>query len=77
MKRANILWRKEVDLLGIEYWQADFVHDEWQTEVEGYAEAVEVGKVQCKAIEKVGEDLGMYCPLAGSTNIGTTWLDTH
>ena len=33
MKRANILWRKQLLEKGIEFKQVDFVHDEWQTEV--------------------------------------------
>lgn len=77
MKRANILWRREVDKLGIEYSQSDFVHDEWQTEVKTYDESIKVGEVQRWSIEQVGKDLGMYCPLAGSTDIGTDWMETH
>jgi DNA polymerase-1 len=78
MKHANVLWRKEADLTGIRYRQVDFVHDEWQTEVLGTKEeAEEIGRIQRWSITKTGEDLGLFCPLAGSTDIGKTWAETH
>jgi DNA polymerase-1 len=75
MKHANILWRKEADLLGIRYKQVNFVHDEWQTEVETMEEAELLGAVQRKSIEDVGVTLGILCPLRGSTDIGTNWME--
>jgi DNA polymerase I len=78
MKHANVLWRKEADKTGIRYKQIDFVHDEWQTDVLGtMQEAEEIGRLQRWAIEKTGENLGMFCPLAGSTDIGKSWAETH
>ena len=78
MKRATVLWKGWVDKTGIEYKLTDLVHDEWQTEVRGtMEEAEEVGRLQRLSLEQVGKDLGMYCPLAGSTDIGTDWLATH
>jgi hypothetical protein len=54
------------------------VHDEWQTEVTGtYEEAQRVGELQCKSLVTIGEELGLFCPMSGETNIGRTWLDTH
>lgn len=78
MKHANVLWRKEADKTGIRYKQVDFVHDEWQTDVLGsMAEAEEIGRLQRWSIEKTGENLGLFCPLAGSTDIGKSWAETH
>ena len=78
MKKATVLWKEWVDATGIDYKLVDLVHDEWQTEVRGtMAEAEEVGRLQRLSLERVGEDLGMYCPLAGSTDIGLDWDMTH
>ena len=78
MKHANVLWRKELRKTGIQFKQVDFVHDEWQTEVIGTKEeAEEVGRIQRWAIKQTGEDLGLFCPLAGSSDIGRSWAETH
>jgi DNA polymerase-1 len=78
MKHANVLWRKELRKTGIQFKQVDFVHDEWQTEVIGTKEeAEEVGRIQRWAIEQTGKDLGLFCPLAGSSDIGKSWSQTH
>ena len=78
MKHACVKWRTEAKKLGIPFKQVDFVHDEWQTEVNGTREeAEELGRIQREAIEWVGRDLGVFCPLAGSTDIGFNWKDTH
>ena len=81
MKHANVLWKKHFVELGV--WgktvrQVDFVHDEWQTEVVGSKEfAEEVGRIQRWAIEETGRALGLKCPLAGSTEVGHSWAETH
>ena len=78
MKHANILWRKWADALKINYKQVNFVHDEWQTECYDSLDAAEqLGELQRRSIVEVGEALGVYCPLAGSTDIGRNWYDTH
>lgn len=78
MKHANIKWRTEAKKLGLKFKQVDFVHDEWQTEIQGtYEEAELLGKLQCEALEWVGKDLNLFCPLAGTTVIGKNWRDTH
>lgn len=78
MKKAAVLWNKELKASGVKYKMCDFVHDEWQTEVRGsYEEAEYVGKVQADAIRQTGEDLGLFCPLAGSFDIGKNWMETH
>lgn len=76
MKHANILWRDRLDAMGIYYRQVNFVHDEWQTEC--HPEHAElVAQVQRQAITDTGVALGMRCPLAGSSNIGANWMETH
>lgn len=78
MKRANRLWREWADKEKILYQQVDFVHDEWQTECLGSMDMAEnLGYLQRKSIEKAGEHLNLYCPLAGSTQYGKNWLETH
>jgi DNA polymerase-1 len=78
MKHANRLWRDWADKEKILYKQVDFVHDEWQTECHGSLDMAErLGELQRKSIEEVGKQLGIYCPLAGSTDIGANWLATH
>lgn len=78
MKHACVLWRKELQKLGIKFKIVDMVHDEYQTEVHGsLKEAEKVGEVQRWAIEQVGKDLDLFCPLAGSTDIGSNWAMTH
>ena len=87
MKRANLIWRKELQACGIlsQIKQVNFVHDEWQVEVKGdYELALQVAKIQAKAITRAGEELGLRCPLEGSflnshkeLSIGKNWAQTH
>jgi DNA polymerase-1 len=78
MAHANVLWRKELDKLGIRYRQVNLVHDEFQTNIIGTeAEARKAGEVQSEAIKQTGINLGIVCPLAGEYKIGKDWLETH
>jgi DNA polymerase-1 len=78
MKHANILWRTRAKAEGIIFKQVNFVHDEWQTECYGTKEQAErLGEIQRQAIEDVGKELEVFCPLAGNTKVGKTWLQTH
>lgn len=79
MKHANLLWRREFDVLGVQYKQRNFIHDEWQTEIFGCTEeeVLELGKIQANAIKTTGENLGVRCPLDGESKIGYTWYETH
>jgi DNA polymerase I-like protein with 3'-5' exonuclease and polymerase domains len=78
MKHATIKWQQYADAERIPYRLVTWPHDEWQTEVSGSKDVAErLGFLQRKAIEDVGKDLGLMCPLAGSTDIGKSWLDTH
>lgn len=77
MKYANVMWRREAKASGIWFKQVNFVHDEWQVEVKSMEDAEELGRIQREAIVKVGLELGVKCPLAGTTDIGRNWSETH
>jgi DNA polymerase-1 len=76
MKMASVLWTTELDRLGIPYSFVNDVHDEWQTEtLPEYAE--KVGELQADSIRRIGEELGLNCPLAGKYVIWKNWKETH
>lgn len=78
MKKANVLWRTELDTQSIPYWQINFVHDEWQTETEGDMQLAErIGSIQVNAIRAVGQLYNLKCPMDGTVKIGYDWADTH
>ena len=78
MKWATRQWVNDARAEGINFKLVTWPHDEWQTECIGSKDQAErLGAIQRKSIETVGVELGMMCPLAGSTDIGKSWLDTH
>lgn len=78
MKHACLKWIEDAEKERIQFKLVTWPHDEWQTEVIGSRDAAErLGEIQRNAIEYVGKELGLMCPLAGSTDIGKNWLDTH
>ena len=78
MKHACLKWIADAEKERIQFKLVTWPHDEWQTEVIGSRDAAErLGEIQRNAIEYVGKELGLMCPLAGSTDIGKNWLDTH
>lgn len=78
MKHANRLWLERARKEKINFKQVDFVHDEWQVQVDGSLDMAErLGEIQRQTLEDIGKELNLYCPLAGSTDIGFTWKDTH
>ncbi len=85
MKHSAVLWQKELKALQIPYRAVNFVHDEWQIETRrDYDEALKAAEVMADSIRKVGEELGLNCPMAGSIlnghgkiAIGDNWMDTH
>ena len=77
MKHANRLWRKWAKEKGIWFKQVNFVHDEWQTEVRTMEDAEALGELQRLSIVEIGKELNIKCPLAGSTDIGKNWAETH
>lgn len=70
-------WRKMAKEIGLWFRQVDFVHDEVQVEVETEEDAKTLIEVQQKAMEKVSEDLGLFCPLTVSGDVGKNWAETH
>jgi DNA polymerase-1 len=78
MKHAAIRWTNTARSEGIKFKLVTWPHDEWQTEVEGTKEEAELlGSIQRKSIVDTGKKLSILCPLAGSTDIGKNWFDTH
>lgn len=78
MKNATLKWRRDLIKAGYDFKLVNFVHDEWQIQVKGgEEEAKEVGKIVADSIEYTGNKLKLFCPLAGSFNVGKTWADTH
>lgn len=79
MALANRIWRKKLNDGHVSNWkQVNFVHDEWQTVVKGTREDAEyVARIQRDSIRIAGLLLGLRCPLAGSSDIGKNWYDTH
>ena len=78
MKHSALQWVSQAKQKGIDFKLVTWPHDEWQTEVCGdYATAEELGTIQRQSIVDTGVKFGMICPLAGSTDIGKNWKDTH
>jgi DNA polymerase-1 len=78
MKHAALQWTKQADKAGFDYRLVTWPHDEWQTEVRGERETAEkLGDIQRQSIVDTGKNLAIMCPLAGSTDIGTSWAETH
>jgi DNA polymerase-1 len=78
MKWATRKWIEDATKEKIKFKLVTWPHDEWQTEVEGSLDAAErLGEIQRNSIEWTGLELNIMCPLAGSTDIGKSWLDTH
>mgnify|MGYP000853210334 FL=1 len=77
MKKANLIWRDKLRREGIQFQQVNFVHDEWQVEVESLTDATLCGTLLVSSIEEAGKQLNLNCPLAGNFKIGTNWLETH
>ncbi len=78
MKHATVQWVRQAKEQGFDFKLVTWPHDEWQTEVAGDRETAEaLGTLQRQAIVDTGEKFGMLCPLAGSTDIGLNWEQTH
>lgn len=84
MKKALVLMEEEYRKRGwIVLWSPDGdcmfvanVHDEVQIESkEDIAE--QVAQIAEEAVFRAGEEFGFRCPLAGSSDIGATWAETH
>lgn len=78
MKRANAIWRGRLLKEKIPFWQVNFVHDEWVTEVPDDDEiANHVMKAQMDAIAEAGVEFNLRCPLLGTGQLGYTWAEVH
>lgn len=78
MKHSALHWNKKATEEGINYKLVTWPHDEWQTEVSGdMATAERLALLQRQSIEETGKKFNMFCPLAGSSDIGRNWYDTH
>jgi DNA polymerase I len=74
MKRALVQSMPLIRRLGGQL--LTFVHDEYQHQCRPSV-ADQVGKIARDAIVEAGEYYGLFCPLAGQSNIGTNWRETH
>lgn len=74
MKTANRIWTEKAT---VPYRQLDYVHDEFQTEVNSEEDAHVIGKLQVESIREAGIKLGLRCPLDGEYKVGHNWLDCH
>lgn len=76
MKRATQLWQKQ--LTDIDYLLVNFVHDEWEVEVEDNDDVANfVAETMKESIKQTGIDFKLKCPLLGSSKIGYNWYDVH
>ncbi len=78
MKTATKIWYPKLVKEKINFKFINFVHDEWQTEVDDNDELCDyVGRVQADAIVEAGEILKLNCPQAGEIKKGYNWFETH
>lgn len=78
MKTANVDWRAKLKGEKFPFWQVDFVHDEWQVEVEDDdAAAAHAIETMAQSIVDAGIALNLNCPLAGQGKMGYNWAETH
>ena len=74
MKRALVQSMPLIRRLGGQL--LTFVHDEYQHQCKPSV-ADQVGRIARDAIVEAGEYYGLFCPLAGQSNIGMNWKETH
>jgi DNA polymerase-1 len=78
MKHSALQWVRQAKQQNLDFKLVTWPHDEWQTEIRGgMDEAEHLGLLQRQSIVDTGIKFGMICPLAGSTDIGKNWKDTH
>lgn len=76
MKHSTIAWSEQADAERLDYLLVNYVHDEWDTEVEP-EQADYLANMQCVSIKTTGEKFGLNCPMAGSIKKGFNWYDVH
>ena len=78
MKHAALQWVQQAKDQWLDFRLVTWPHDEWQTELTGSKKDAELlGEIQRQSIVDAGTKFNMVCPLAGSTDIGKNWRDTH
>ena len=78
MKTAAKIWYPKLIKEKINFKFVNFVHDEWQTEVDDDDDLCDyVGRIQSDAIREAGEILKLNCPQAGEIKKGYNWYQTH
>lgn len=78
MKRAAEIWNERLQKDRIPYLWIDFVHDEFQTEVDNNLDLCHnIGRVQAQAIVQAGEEFSLNCPQDGEYKVGRNWFETH
>lgn len=86
MKKACVLWHKQLKHIEDQWSFVNFVHDEWQTECKNDMElALYIAETQAAAIRQVGKELNLKCPMDGNYyndkrkdyTIGPNWSFTH
>lgn len=78
MKYACLKWMEDADKENIDYKLLTWPHDEWQVEVNGSRDMAErLGQIQRDAIVWAGEQMKLFCPMEGSTDIGKNWRECH
>ena len=76
MKHGLIEWSEQADKEKLDYLLVNFVHDEWDTEVEP-DQADYLAQLQADSIRHMGEKFKLNCPMAGSIKRGKNWYDVH
>ena len=76
MKWAMVLLDEWLTEANIDYKKIIDMHDEGQLEVRE-DQAHQAGMLACMAIQRVGEMLGLNCPLKGEYKVGVNWSQTH
>lgn len=80
MKEALIIADDDAQAQGLipgqDYEFVANIHDEYQAEARPEV-AEQLGFIFENAISRAGESLGFRCPLAGSSDVGNNWAETH
>lgn len=78
MKSAGVSWTKELTCQRVNYLLVNFVHDEWQTELDNDLDLCNyVGQLQAQSITQAGLRYNLRCPLSGNYVIGKNWAESH
>jgi len=77
MSKWILKWTQRASEEGLWYKLVDIVHDETQTEVKTKEDGERLLDIQRQTMVEVGEELGLFCPLAADGNVGLNWAETH